>query len=176
MLVILDRDGVINADSPDYIRAPDQWHALAGSLAAIAQLKQAGHTVVVATNQSGVGRGYYTEATMHEIHQVMHHQLAAHGAALDGVYYCPHAPAVGCACRKPKPGMLHAIMAAYPVDPAVICFVGDSWRDVQAAQGAGIQPVLVKTGNGAETIEAHRDDLQGIMVHDDLLAFAMSVA
>jgi D-glycero-D-manno-heptose 1,7-bisphosphate phosphatase len=72
--------------------------------------------------------------------------------------------------------MLHAIMAAYPVDPAVICFVGDSWRDVQAAQGAGIQPVLVKTGNGAETIEAHRDDLQGIMVHDDLLAFAMSVA
>lgn len=148
MLVILDRDGVINFDSPDYIKSPEEWQPIPGSLNAIAQLNQAGHSVVVATNQSGVGRGYYTEQTLVKIHDKMLRALEQVDGHIDKIYYCPHIPQAGCDCRKPKPGLLHQIKADFPKLFNNAVMVGDSLRDIQAAQAANCKAVLVKTGNG----------------------------
>lgn len=172
MLIILDRDGVINFDSPDYIKSPDEWHPIPGSLKAIAQLNQAGHTVVVATNQSGVGRGYYTEETLAKIHDKMQQALKAVNGHIDKIYYCPHTPQDHCDCRKPKPGLLHQIKADFPklFDQAIM--VGDSLRDIQAAQAANCKAVLVKTGNG-KAIDPQI--LMDIFVYEDLAEFVLSL-
>ena len=151
-LVILDRDGVINEDSDAYIKSPAEWRPLPGSADAIARLNQAGYRVVVATNQSGLARGYFNADTLNAIHQRMREYLHQAGAHLDGIYVCPHGPDDGCDCRKPKPGLVDQIVADYG-EVTGVPLVGDSLRDLQAGQARGCQPVLVLTGKGSRTLE-----------------------
>lgn len=146
MLIILDRDGVINYDSDDYIKSPAEWEPIPGSLAAIAKLCRAGHSVVVATNQSGLGRGYYNEETLRQIHYKMIQQLADVGGRVEGIFFCPHVPTDNCLCRKPKPGLLLQIADTLQVDLRQALLVGDSLRDIEAAQAVGCPAILVKTG------------------------------
>jgi D-glycero-D-manno-heptose 1,7-bisphosphate phosphatase len=150
-LVILDRDGVINFDSDQYIKSPAEWKPIPGSPEAIARLNQAGYRVVVATNQSGVGRGLFEMDTLNAIHEKMHKTVAAAGGRIDAVFYCPHAADAGCDCRKPKPGMLERIAACYNTDLSGVPAVGDSLRDLQAAAVTGARPMLVLTGKGEKT-------------------------
>jgi D-glycero-D-manno-heptose 1,7-bisphosphate phosphatase len=150
-LAILDRDGVINQDSAAYIKSPDEWKPIPGSLEAIARLNQAGYRVVVATNQSGVGRGLFEMATLNAIHDKMHRALALVGGRVDAVFFCPHAQDAGCACRKPKPGLLEEIASRLNVSLTNVPAIGDALRDLQAAAAVGAAPILVLTGKGAIT-------------------------
>lgn len=150
-LVILDRDGVINEDSDNYIRSVDDWRAIPGSLDAIARLNAAGFEVLVFTNQSGLARGYFDAATLEAIHHCMHAAVAAAGGSLRGVYVCPHGPDDACSCRKPKPGLLHRIEEELGVSLAGVPVVGDSRRDLDAAMAVGARPMLVLTGKGTRT-------------------------
>ncbi len=150
-LAVLDRDGVINEDSPDFIKCADEWIALPGSLEAIARLSRAGWKVVIATNQSGLGRGLFTPDDLTAIHQKMQQQLAALGGHIDAIFMCPHLPDAGCACRKPLPGMFTDIARRYDIPPHDIVCVGDSLRDIKAALAAGCRAWLVETGNGGKT-------------------------
>lgn len=150
-LVILDRDGVINHDSENYIKSPDEWQPIDGSLDAIARLTAAGYHVVVATNQSGIARGLFDLATLGAIHTKMHQAVAQAGGHIDAVFFCPHAADAQCDCRKPSPGMLNDILSRYHMPAASVVMIGDSRRDLQAAEAAGCQPWLVLTGNGART-------------------------
>lgn len=170
-LILLDRDGVINAESEAFIKEADEWQALPGSLAAIAQLKRRGFQVAVCSNQSGVGRGLMSEAALERIHDKLLAGLTELGAGLDAVRYCPHHPDDDCDCRKPRPGMLLDIMAELGATPAETVFVGDSLRDLEAAGAAGCRAALVRTGNGATT-EAQARAMGVIWVGDDLAAFA----
>lgn len=170
-LVILDRDGVINQDSREFVKSPDEWIALPGSLHAIAQLNQAGWRVVVATNQSGLGRGLFSMAALNAMHAKLRRQLVREGGQIDAFFICPHAPDQGCLCRKPLPGLLHDIARRFDTPLADVPAVGDSLRDLQAAVAAGAQPVLVRTGNGMATAE-HPELPAGTRVFDDLAAFA----
>ena len=151
-LIILDRDGVINQDSDEYIKSPDEWHALPGSLSAIARLNQAGWTVAVASNQSGLARGYFDTKTLSAIHQKLRKELAQLGGTIDAFFVCPHGPDDGCDCRKPLPGMFNEIGRRYDVSLADVPAVGDSLRDLQASHAAGCSPWLVQTGNGGHTL------------------------
>lgn len=153
-IVILDRDGVINYDSAQFIKSPAEWKPIPGSLEAIARLNQAGFRVVVASNQSGVGRGLLDMSTLNEINGKMHKALAQVGGRIDAVFYCPHANDADCECRKPKPGMLQEIARRFNVDLMGVASVGDSLRDLQAAVAVGARPYLVLTGKGAKTVEA----------------------
>lgn len=153
-LIILDRDGVINYDSEAYIKSPDEWVPIPGSLEAIASLTQAGYTISVATNQSGVARGYYDLATLEKIHQKMHEMVSDAGGRIDSVFLCPHGPEENCVCRKPKAGLFKQIAAHYRIELTDIPAVGDSLRDIQAAQAVGCQCYLVLTGNGLKTRSA----------------------
>lgn len=172
-LIILDRDGVINFDSKYYIKSPDEWQPIPGSVDAIAALSRAGYTVVVATNQSGVGRGLYDLQTLDAIHEKMRQAIQAAGGDLAGIFYCPHTPDEFCLCRKPEPGLFVQIRDALHADLTGVWAVGDSLRDLQAAEKVGCQPVLVKTGNGAkllaETVLPDRylifDDLQAVATY-----------
>ena len=150
-LVLLDRDGVINFDSPDYIKSPAEWRALPGALKAIARLNHAGILVGICSNQSGVGRGLFDTQMLSAIHQKLEQELAAAGGHLDHIGICPHAPQVQCNCRKPKPGLLISALKVCQVEPSSAVFIGDSLRDLQAASAAGVQPMLVRTGNGRRT-------------------------
>ena len=169
-LLILDRDGVINFDSDAYIKSVEEWIPLPGSIEAIAQLSKAGWTVAVATNQSGIARGYYDVATLEAMHERLRSLVAGQGGELGLVVYCPHGPDEGCACRKPKPGMLQTIAAHYGADLAECWFVGDSLGDLQAAQAVDAQPVLVKTGKGLQT--SAKDLPVNTLIFDDLAAIA----
>ena len=169
-LLILDRDGVINFDSDAYIKSVEEWIPLPGSIEAIAQLSKAGWTVAVATNQSGIARGYYDVATLEAMHERLRSLVAGQGGELGLVVYCPHGPDEGCACRKPKPGMLQTIAAHYGADLAECWFVGDSLGDLQAAQAVDAQPVLVKTGKGLQTLA--KDLPVNTLIFDDLAAVA----
>jgi D-glycero-D-manno-heptose 1,7-bisphosphate phosphatase len=151
-LIILDRDGVINQDSDAFVKNPDEWIALPGSLQAIARLTQAGWRVVVATNQSGLARGLFDMDTLTAIHAKMRRELAAVGGSVDAVFMCPHGPDDNCACRKPKPGMFEQIGHRYDVDLAGVPAVGDSLRDLQASSSVGCSPWLVLTGNGKKAL------------------------
>jgi len=151
-LVILDRDGVINQDSDNYVRSVDEWIPLPGSLEAIARLNQAGYHVVVATNQSGIARGYFDLATLNAMHHKMHKLLAKMGGHVDGVLFCPHSPDDNCQCRKPKPGMYKEIANRWGVSTKGIPVIGDSRRDLEAAIAVGATPILVKTGKGERTL------------------------
>jgi D-glycero-D-manno-heptose 1,7-bisphosphate phosphatase len=169
-LLILDRDGVINQDSDAYIKSVEEWIPLPGAIEAIAQLSRAGWTVAVATNQSGIARGYYDIATLEAMHERLRSLVAQQGGELGLVVYCPHGPDEGCACRKPKPGMLHAIAEHYGVSLARLWFVGDSLGDLEAARAVDCQPVLVKTGKGEKTLGKTLP--VGTLVFDDLAAVA----
>ena len=150
-LVILDRDGVINHDSPSYIKSPDEWKPIARSLDAIAQLTQADYRVVVATNQSGVGRGLFDMATLNAIHDKMHRAVGQAGGRIDAVFSCPHPMEANCGCRKPKPGLLEDISRRFNTSLQDVPCIGDQLRDLQAAAAIGAQPILVLTGKGAKT-------------------------
>lgn len=150
-LVILDRDGVINHDSTSYIKSPEEWKPIPGSLEAIALLNQAGYRVVVATNQSGVGRGLFDMATLNAIHDKMHRALGLVGGHIDGIFYCPHAQDANCGCRKPKPGLLEEIARRFGISLEGTPLIGDSQRDIEAALAVGAQPMLVLTGKGKKT-------------------------
>lgn len=155
--ILLDRDGVINHDSDDFIKSPDEWHAIDNSLQAIARLHQAGYKVIIITNQSGVGRGLYSDADLTAIHLKMQQQVEATGGKIEQIYYCPHLPDAQCSCRKPKAGMLLQFAKDYAVSLDKIYFVGDSLRDLQAGIAAGAKPILVKTGNGEKTLATNPD-------------------
>ncbi|RCX32837.1 D-glycero-beta-D-manno-heptose 1,7-bisphosphate 7-phosphatase [Thioalbus denitrificans] len=168
-LIILDRDGVINEDSDAYIKSPEEWVPIPGSLEAIARLNRAGWTVAVATNQSGVGRGLYDRATLDRIHARMNAALAAAGGRVDALYYCPHTPEDHCTCRKPLPGLLESIARHYGVSLAGVPAIGDSLRDLQAAVAVDARPILVRTGKGEQTL-TNPDLPPGTPVYPDLAA------
>ena len=168
-LVILDRDGVINFDSAQFIKSPDEWKPIPGSLEAIARLKQNGYRIVVATNQSGVGRGLFDMDTLNQIHAKMHKAVVAVGGQIDAIFYCPHAADSKCDCRKPKPGMFKRIAETMNVDLKGVPSVGDSLRDLQASAAAGCLPMLVRTGKGPLTLEEGNLP-EGTEVFDDLAA------
>ncbi len=153
-LVILDRDGVINYDSAQFIKSPDEWQPIPGSLEAIAELNQAGFRVAVATNQSGISRGLFDMAMLNAIHDKMHRALAQAGGRIDALFYCPHSAEVNCDCRKPRPGMIEEIARRFGMDLDGVPSVGDSLRDLQASVPLGALPVLVRTGKGEATLAA----------------------
>lgn len=168
-LIILDRDGVINYDSDQFIKSPEEWKPLPGSLEAIARLCQAGYRVVVATNQSGVGRGLFDMPTLNAIHEKMHKACAQVGGRIDAVFFCPHAADADCKCRKPKSGMIEEIAERYAMDLQGVFSVGDSLRDLEASVRLGAQPVLVLTGKGQKT-QAKGGLPQGTLIYPDLAA------
>lgn len=168
-LIILDRDGVINYESKDYIKTPKEWLPIPGSLEAIALLSQAGYTIAVATNQAGVGRGLYTEADLTVIHQKMLDSLKPLGGTIDKIFYCPHHPDDHCLCRKPGIGLFEQIADYYQIDLRGVISIGDSLRDIKAALSVGCQPILVLTGNGEQTLLNNRELVDEIPVFPDLL-------
>jgi D-glycero-D-manno-heptose 1,7-bisphosphate phosphatase len=174
-LVILDRDGTINEDRDDFVKSPDEWVPIPGALEAIARLNQAGWHTVVATNQSGLGRGLFDMATLNAMHAKMNALLAAQGGRIDAVFFCPHAPAESCRCRKPLPGLYEQIGERYGVDLAEVPVVGDALRDLQAGSAAGCPTHLVRTGKSARLTDAERQGLvarvPGTLEHADLPAF-----
>ena len=150
-LVILDRDGVINYDSPSYIKSPDEWKPIPGSLEAIARLNQAGYHVVVATNQSGVSRGLFEMAALNAINDKMHRALGQVGGRIDAIFFCPHAQDAGCNCRKPRPGLLEEIARRFNVNLKGVPSIGDGLRALEAPAAVGAEPILVLTGKGQKT-------------------------
>ncbi|MBJ9974490.1 D-glycero-beta-D-manno-heptose 1,7-bisphosphate 7-phosphatase [Pseudomonas sp. S75] len=172
-LLILDRDGVINHDSDAYIKSLEEWIPIPGSIEAIAQLSQAGWTVAVATNQSGIARGYYSLATLEAMHARLRELVAEQGGEVGLIVHCPHGPDDGCDCRKPQPGMLRTIAEHYRTPLAGVWFVGDSPGDLQAAAAVAAQPVLVKTGKGLRTLE--KGVGQDTLIYDDLAAIARAL-
>lgn len=169
-LVILDRDGVINHDSPDYIKSADEWHPIPGSLEAIARLHQAGFHVYVASNQSGIGRNLFTLDALFAIHERMQRALAELGARVEAIEFAPDHPDAASDMRKPGPGMLLDLAKRLQINLDGVPVVGDSWRDLQSAKAAGARPILVLTGNGERTRKEHSID--GVAVYADLAAFA----
>ena len=168
-LIILDRDGVINQDSDNFIKSADEFIPLPGSLEAITKLNKAGYKVAVATNQSGIARGLYNLNTLQQMHDKLASLLADLGGQVDYIAYCPHGPDDHCDCRKPKPGMYHDIAQHFDTSLTGIPVVGDSLRDLQAAQSVNAKPYLVKTGKGERTI-AKGENLDGVPVFDNLAA------
>ena len=155
-LAILDRDGVINHDSEHFIKCPDEWVALPGSLEAIARLSRADWRVIIASNQSGIARGLFPMAVLNDIHAKLRRELAEVGGVIDAIFVCPHGPDDGCLCRKPLPGLFTDIARRYDLDLAKVPAAGDSLRDLEAASAAGCTPWLVLTGNGRRTLESGR--------------------
>ena len=151
-LVVLDRDGVINYDSVHFIKSTNEWIPIPGSLEAIALLNQSGYRVALATNQSGISRGLFDMATLNAIHDKMHRALAQLGGRIDALFYCPHSADDNCTCRKPKPGMMEEIGKRFGQDLKGVAIVGDALRDLQAGAVLGMQPILVRTGKGEETL------------------------
>ncbi|HUF21554.1 MAG TPA: D-glycero-beta-D-manno-heptose 1,7-bisphosphate 7-phosphatase [Burkholderiales bacterium] len=166
-LVILDRDGVINQDSDQFIKTPDEWKPIPGSLEAIAKLNHAGFRVVVASNQSGIGRGLFDMGALNAINDKMYRALGQVGGRIDALFYCPHAAESNCGCRKPKPGMLLDIAQRFNVDLGGVPAVGDSLRDLQAAAAVDARPILVLTGKGTKTQQAGGLP-ENTLVHADL--------
>lgn len=166
-LVILDRDGVINKDRDDFVKNSLEWEPLDHSLEAIANLTQAGWRIVVATNQSGIGRGLFDLHALHAMHTKMHRLVNQAGGRIDAVVVCPHTPDDNCECRKPLPGMVKEVSERFNVKPDSLPMVGDSLRDLEAIAAMGGQPILVKTGKGEKTFE--KGGLpEGTLVFDDL--------
>ncbi|MBS0321346.1 MAG: D-glycero-beta-D-manno-heptose 1,7-bisphosphate 7-phosphatase [Proteobacteria bacterium] len=171
-LIVLDRDGVINRDSDQFIKSPDEWVPIPGSIEAIARLHHAGYRVVVATNQSGLGRGLFDMAMLNAIHEKMHRAVAQAGGRIDAIFYCPHSADSQCDCRKPKPGMLLEIGRRFNVELAGTPSVGDSLRDLDAAATVGAQPMLVLTGKGEKTLREGGFPANTVIFPD--LAFAVA--
>lgn len=173
-LVILDRDGVINADSDEFIKSPDEFIPLPGSIEAIGELCRAGFRVVIASNQSGIGRGLFSLDTLELIHAKLRAEVEAAGGAIAGIFFCPHEPDATCDCRKPKPGLMQQISAAFDCDLRGVPVIGDSARDLEAASAVGARPVLVRTGNGRAT-ERRLAKNSAIAVYDDLRAAVRAI-
>jgi D-glycero-D-manno-heptose 1,7-bisphosphate phosphatase len=174
-LILLDRDGVINFDSPDYIKSPDEWRAIPGSIEAIAALRSGGRIVAVCTNQRGIARGKFSLSDLEAIHAKMSKALADAGTRVDAVTFCPHAADAGCNCRKPKPGMLLSMMERFQVSPEETVFVGDTIRDLEAAAAAVCAAVLVRSGKRPEEeVEALRRGLS-FTAYDDLAQFTRAM-
>jgi D-glycero-D-manno-heptose 1,7-bisphosphate phosphatase len=175
-LVILDRDGTINEDRDDFVKSADEWVPLPGALEAIARLNQAGWHTVVATNQSGIGRGLFDMAALNAMHAKMNQALHKAGGRVDAVFFCPHTAQDECSCRKPRPGLFELIGERYGIELAGVPTVGDSMRDLRAGQAAGCRPHLVRTGKlgmaGDEAIALACAEVPGTQVHADLSAFA----
>lgn len=170
---MLDRDGVVNQDSNEFIKSPAEWLPLPGSIEAIARLSRAGFLIAVATNQSGLARGLFDAGALSAIHDKFHTLVEQEGGYVAGIFFCPHGPEEGCGCRKPETGLLRQIEAEFDCRLRDCWFVGDSLRDLQAAQAHGCRPVLVRTGNGAVTQPMlESSGLGGIEVFDDLRAVA----
>ena len=175
-IIVLDRDGTINEDRDDFVKSPREWVPIAGSLEAIARLNQGGWHTVVATNQSGLGRGLFNTAMLNAVHLKMNQTLARHGGRIDAVFFCPHAPEEACRCRKPLPGLFEVIRERYGVDMRDVPVVGDSLRDLQAGAAVGCPTHLVRTGKAArldaEQLEELLERVPGTRVHANLAAFA----
>ena len=168
-LIILDRDGVINEDSDDYIKSPDEWIPIPGSLEAVARLNHAGYSVAIASNQSGIARGYFSLETLAAMNVKMNDMLAPLGGRIDAMFFCPHGPSDGCDCRKPKPGMLIDIGNRFQTSLEKVLFVGDNINDIKAAQAAGAKPIVVKTGKGEQTASLiAENNSMNIPVYEDL--------
>ena len=175
-LIILGRDGILNEFREDHIKAPEEWVAVPGALEAVSRLNHAGWHVVVATNQSGIGRGMIDMAAVNAVHAHMMQRLQAHSGRIDAVFFCPHTPEDGCDCRKPQPGMMLDIGRRYGVDLRLVPMVCDTLRDLQAAQAAGCEPHLVRSGRAAELdaagVAGWLEQVPGTYVHSDLSALA----
>jgi len=171
-LIILDRDGVINEDSDDYIKSAQEWVPIPGSIEAIAALSKAGYTIAIATNQSGISRHLFDEFDLAAMHQKMCELVEEQGGVISGVFFCPHGPDDGCECRKPAIGLLQQIESEFGTSVTGAPFVGDSAKDLLAAKLAGCVPVLVLTGKGTATrSECSDSELAGVAIHTDLNAF-----
>lgn len=167
-LVILDRDGVINRDSPEFVKSAAEWIPLPGSIEAIARLSRSGFTVVVASNQSGLARGLFDRDALRAMHRKFRRLVAAAGGRVDRIVVCPHGPDDGCRCRKPAAGLLERLARHYNTALNGVPAIGDSLRDLQAARTAGATPVLVRSGNGRKTAAALPPELQDIDIFDSL--------
>lgn len=174
-LIVLDRDGVINRDSRDFVKSAAEWVPLPGSIEAIARLSRAGFTVAVASNQSGLGRGLFDRRALTAMHRKFRRLVASAGGRIDRIVVCPHAPGDGCNCRKPKPGLLRRLERFYRTDLRGVPVVGDSLRDLEAAAAANARPILVRTGNGRKTEAALDNRLGSTEVFDDLAAVAAAL-
>ncbi len=175
-LIILDRDGVINHDSDAYIKSPEEWLPIDGSLEAIARLNHGGYTVVVASNQSGLARKYFDIDALTEMHKKMDNLLAKLGGRVDAVFYCPHGPKDGCDCRKPKPGMLLEIGQRFNVPLKDVVFIGDSISDIKAASNASAQAMLVRTGKGVKAEKIIQLECKEVVpVYDNLAAAVTAI-
>ncbi len=180
-VLVLDRDGVINEDSDDYVRQLSEWRPIPGSIEAIARLSKAGYRIAIASNQSGLSRGYFGLDELEEIHQHLCQLVEEQGGRIEGIFYCPHLPDAGCNCRKPATGLLQAIEQELNLPLAGCYFIGDSLKDLQAARAYDMQPVLVATGKGRDTLEKLRSpdvditDPAAIPVHPDLAAAADAI-
>lgn len=173
-LIILDRDGVINKDSDDYIKSPDEWHPIDGSLEAITKLSQNGYQVIVATNQSGIGRKLFTIEALNAIHSRMKTELSQFGGVIDAIFYCPHLPKDDCRCRKPKPGLYNDISERLRIPLNKVYCIGDKMTDIKAIQSAGGKPVLVRTGKGQSEIDQGLVP-DGIPIYDNLASFVNEI-
>ncbi|MES0873259.1 D-glycero-beta-D-manno-heptose 1,7-bisphosphate 7-phosphatase [Sinimarinibacterium thermocellulolyticum] len=174
-IVILDRDGVINEDSPDYIKSVAEWRPIPGSLEAIARLCQAGFRVFVASNQSGLGRGLFDYDAFCAVNDTLQQRLAELGGRIDAIAFAPEHPDRATPMRKPAPGMILDLARRLNLSPELIPVVGDSWRDIEAARAAKARPILVRTGNGLRTEAEHRAELRGVAVYDDLAAYTRAL-
>jgi D-glycero-D-manno-heptose 1,7-bisphosphate phosphatase len=174
-LVILGRDGILNVYRDDHVKSPDEWEPIPGALEAVARLNHAGWHTVVATNQSGIGRGMIDMASVNTVHQHMMRRLAEVGGRLDAVFFCPHTPEDNCDCRKPKPGLMKQIAQRYGIELRTVPMVVDTLRDLQAARTAGCEPHLVRTGRAAGLTDAQVVEIVQQVpmteVHDDLSDF-----
>jgi len=168
-IVFLDRDGVVNHDSPDFVRSVADWKPLPGSLEAIARLTEAGHRIVIISNQSGLARGLFDRSALDAIHAHLRAEVARAGGRIDGIFICPHLPADGCDCRKPKPGLIRQAERALGLNARDAPFVGDRASDLGAARAAGCRPVLVESGLGFS--ELREEELVGVAIHASLCEF-----
>ena len=166
--IILDRDGVINQDSDEFIKSPDEWIPISGSLEAISRLSRAGYRIFVATNQSGIARGLFDIETLNAIHQKMLQEIQHRGGTVDAILFCPHGPDDHCDCRKPSPGLYLDIARRTGTSLDDVPVIGDSLRDLLAAEAVGARPILVKTGKGQRTLSTHADQVNQMSVYDDL--------
>ena len=175
-IIILDRDGVINHDSDDYIKNEDEFFPLQGSIDAICQLSRAGFRVCVATNQSGLARGLFDQFTLARMHELLQTLVEEQGGEISGIFYCPHGPDHGCKCRKPGTGLLDQIEETFGIPVEGSWFVGDTDKDIEAARQKGCKPILVLTGKGSLT-QATMDPerLADVLIFDDLFAATMFI-
>lgn len=169
-MVILDRDGVINRDSDAYIKSPEEWIPIPGSLQAIARLNHAGIRVTVVSNQSGIGRGLFSMDTLDAMHRKLREELAHFGGHVDGIFFCPHRPDDGCNCRKPATGLFESLSRRFSVPLRGLPFVGDTLGDVEAARAINAVPFLVRTGKGGRTLAKNPELGDEVSVFDDLSA------